>query len=637
MKAQPFDMQLAEAIQSDVYVQVRRRVFRQLIESMLYERIVSAETVQLGKETLFLIHGRDKDGVPITYNVKGGKRLSFGRIRLSDSPPLRIAKEGRREADDYRMFLQEVLGADAADKSKRNAFVKELEATLANDAIAQRYRRETGLSLTAASSFGELETAAMDGHPYHPCYKSRIGFTLTDQAAFGPEFAPEVRPVWLAIRQSDAAMAIEKGRSFESLWKQELGQAQYDRFMSALAKESAAVEETPVQWALLPVHPWQWRNLAFQLSPAIRDGEIVPLGQSDDAYRPQQSIRTMSNATTPAKSSIKLAMSLLNTSSYRHIEPHDAVAAPYVSAWLKQVVSSDAYLMESGTILLAEYAAVAYDPSSAQAGAGSSEARVEVRLGAAATALKVGDEGALSCIWRESLEPHLKSGERAVPFHALSAIDIDGTPFIEPWLQQYGIEKWLSQLFEAAVMPVVHLLGAHGIALESHAQNMALVHRDGRPVRAALKDFHEDAMYYRPFLSKEAAASCPDFTQAHRKFHDPRQGRECESLAPLRYMLLGALYCINLAELAMMLADRYRFEERRFWTLAAEAIETHLQRYPQLRERFDQLDLFGPTTKLEQLTRKRLVKLAEGAPAGSFMHEVSNPLHLVSAQKELSI
>ena len=49
-----------------------------------------------------------------------------------------------------------------------------------------------------------LEGLITDGHRYHPAYKSRIGFDLDDDLAFGPEFLPVLHPFWVAAHRSVA-------------------------------------------------------------------------------------------------------------------------------------------------------------------------------------------------------------------------------------------------------------------------------------------------------------------------------------------------------------------------------------------------------------------------------------------------
>lgn len=60
----------------------------------------------------------------------------------------------------------------------------------------------------------------------------------------------------------------------------------------------------------------------FYFAEEILNGKIVYLGQSQDRYLAQQSLRTMTNLQHPEKPYIKLSMSLTNTSSSRVLAKH---------------------------------------------------------------------------------------------------------------------------------------------------------------------------------------------------------------------------------------------------------------------------------------------------------------------------
>src|SRR5690606_24510876 len=48
-------------------------------------------------------------------------------------------------------------------------------------------------------SYEELEGAIDEGHPYHPCFKARTGFSLADHERYGPEAGHSFLLRWLAI------------------------------------------------------------------------------------------------------------------------------------------------------------------------------------------------------------------------------------------------------------------------------------------------------------------------------------------------------------------------------------------------------------------------------------------------------
>ncbi|MGG2200421.1 IucA/IucC family protein [Paenibacillus validus] len=605
------DLMAAQALRSEACVHVRRRIFRQLAESVIYEGIVTPLMEAEGEKILYSLQGQDAAGRKVIYRCLGQRRFTFGRIRmLTESPLIRLGGGVEAEASSLRLFVEEVLDMPGVDRSKLISFAEELEQTLLKDAIAQFHRISEGRELRRLSG-DDLESAVMDGHRYHPSYKSRIGFDYADHLAYGPEFARDVTPIWLAVRKEESRAAVLPGMSLDGLLREELGDAAVDSFQALLRSENC----DPADYFFAPVHPWQWRRaIVPACAEELRTKRMVLLGCSPDAYRAQQSIRTLANRTEPHKAYIKLSMNLLNTSSSRQLLPHYTVTAPVLSFWLQSLVDGDRYLKEEAKlILLREVAAVSYDPQDHK-GDGRRSGREHDQAPHPLYA-------AVGCIWRESLHRYLQLGEECVPFYALCASERDGTPLIEPWLQAYGIEAWLNRLLERCVLPVLHLAAVHGVATESHAQNMVMVHREGWPERLALKDFHEDVLYCRSFLKQPEF--CPDLTVVHERYavQEERANFETEDVTPLRYLTLGALFFVNLGELAMMLADWYGFEERRFWRMTSACIHRHQAKDPHWKERFEALDLFAPTTRVEQLTYKRLTVQSKG-----LSHRVPNPL-----------
>lgn len=606
--------QASEAIASPIYNQVTERIVRQLLESLLYERVIQPRTERVGEKLVFILEGKDASGSKVEYRCVGREAMTFGRIRLDRHSVSRMARGSEEMELQPGQLLFELLSwrGQPPDENKLRAMAGELEQTRLKDVLAQ-YERSVSPRRLNGLSYDELENGVMEGHPYHPCYKSRIGFHYEDNYAYGPEYNQSIRPLWVAMAESIGKAAIMEEMSFEQLLHRELGDAQIAAFREKLIQADC----DPDRYVWLPVHPWQWRN---KIVPVFIDElhakQLVLLGSGTDAYRAQQSIRTLSNADNRSKSSIKLSLHIRNTSSVRSLTPHSVVSAPAVSGWLSQLTQADPYLKEkSRVIILKEFAGVTF------------EAEGERRSD---NPLEQERYGALGCIWRESIHTYLEIEEQAVPFHALYALEADQKPFIDPWIEQHGIDNWLAHLLEAAVLPVVHLLVMHGIALESHAQNMILVHKYGLPVRVALKDFHEGVEFCADGVS--TLVPPPDFGEIHAAY---AQGKlndyyEMKDRASLVAMTLDALFMINLGELALMLSDKYGYREQTFWRLVAEVLHAHKERYPEQKDRFEKFDLYPQSCPVEQLAGSRLQ-----AEAIEHCHTVANPLF--AAKEELAL
>ncbi len=589
------------AIQSESYLEVRRRIFRQLLEALLYEGVVKAETEEVDGETIFRLAGTSETGEPVVYTCRGRRRMTFGRIRLSGSPVLRTMEGSSREADSLAQFLLEMRHAIGADEDRLAMFITELEHTLLKDTLSQ-YRRNALSGPDSTRDYDSLEGEIMDGHPYHPSYKSRIGFDYLDNEEYGPEGKPALRLLWLAVDKKYVRFSLSKDLTYQSFLREELGAEQLAEFSQVIRGKG----HEPDDYFYVPVHPWQWKKITTTAQiEDLREHRLILLGVTRDAYRPQQSIRTLANATSVRKSYVKLAMSLINTSTGRILAPHTVANAPAISDWLHELVLCDAFLQrEARVIFLREIMGISYDYP----------ARCDL--------VQSKTYGVLGCIWRESLHRFLEAGEQGLPFNGLCSLDGDGRPVIEPWIDRFGAEKWVQRLLEASVLPIVHMLFAHGIALESHAQNMVLIHRDGMPERIALKDFHDGIRFSRKHLADPE--KCPPLrgTPDYHARVNRNSFIETEDLDAVRDFMHDAFFFINMGELALLLADSFGFPEQRFWGLVREVIQNYQQRHPHLSERFALFDLFVPTIEVEQLAKRRLFPDTELR-----VHRVPNPLY----------
>jgi siderophore synthetase component len=183
------------------------------------------------------------------------------------------------------------------------------------------------------------------------------------------------------------------------------------------------------------------------------------------------------------------------------------------------------------------------------------------------------------------------------------------------------VETWLTRLLEASVLPIVHMLYAHGIALESHAQNMVLIHREGMPVRIALKDFHDGIRFSRKHLADPEKCPALRGTPDYHARVNRNSFIETDDPDAVRDFMHDAFFFINIGELALLVADSFGFPEQRFWGLVREVIQRYQQRHSHLAERFALFDLFVPTIEVEQLAKRRLFPDTELR-----VHRVPNPL-----------
>ncbi|QGZ38144.1 siderophore synthetase component [Pseudoduganella flava] len=584
------------ALQSPRYRQVEQRVVRQLLQALIYEGVVPCEYARAGQ---FLVEGSDPQGRAVQYRCPGEMKTSFGLVKLDRGPVLRAARDEDARPATLADVCAEVLGR-LPPSDRLAAFIDELEQTLAKD--LQAHSQPAGASGPAAQrAYDELEGDIMDAHLYHPSYKSRIGFSLDDNRRYGPEFKQPLALHWLAVHQRAARMNHSTRLDYRQLIQAELGDAEYARFAALLAQQGKDIGE----YLLLPVHPWQWQQrIATLFHAELADGSVVWLGTGSDSYRPQQSIRTLANHSAPEKAYVKLSLSITNTSTSRILAAHTVMNGPIVTDWLHRLIGSDPTARELDFVILGEVLGVSFNYDTLP----------EPR--------KARAYGTLGAIWRESLHGYLRDGEAAVPFNGLCHVDDTGNPLIAPWIERHGVHAWTERLLHVAVTPIIHMLFAHGIGMESHAQNIVLIHQDGWPARIALKDFHDGVRYSPAHLAQpELAPNLVPVPATHARINR-NSFILTDDLDAVRDFSCDAFFFICMAETAIFLARHHGLPETEFWAMTAKLIRQYQQRHPQHAERYAAFDVFAPTFQVEELTKRRLLGDAEPR-----FRQVPNPLH----------
>ncbi len=582
------------ALLSPEYIAVRRRILRQLVESLVYEGVVSNADTDGFKIT---IEGKTQTGNEVQYCFEAITMHSFGRVHMISDVVYRIENGMKGEAESVEQFLLEIQGTIGAQTDLVNRMTRELRQTHLKDTIAQHYWHQ-GQGNLRDQPYDAVESGVIDGHPYHPCYKSRIGFSIQDNLKYGPEFQRTIKPLWLAAKKTVCDFHIPQSASWDEWWSEKLGLATYELYRSALKEMSLSIDE----YGFIPVHPWQFdRIISLEFSEEFTNKNLVFLGESKEAYHAQQSIRTLSNISTPKDDYLKLSLSIQNTSTSRILAPHTVANAPVISNWLMEILDQDQYLRETlRTVILRELAGASFHFKELKPGVGY---------------------GALSCIWRESIHNMLDKDEDAIPFSGLTKMDRDGRPLIDKWITEQGKECFIRSVLTCSVLPLIHFLYEYGIALESHAQNMVLIHHNGVPKRVALKDFHDGVRFKKDLLPNRIKSPELHSTPADHLLINRNSFIEVQEASAARDFMLDAFLFVNLSELSKFMMLNYDFNEKKFWTIVSEIICGYQDSFPDNNERYKTFDLSVAKINVEQLTKRRLFK-----DDGLREHEVLNPL-----------
>ncbi|MFE1195595.1 IucA/IucC family protein [Streptomyces olivaceoviridis] len=249
----------------------------------------------------------------------------------------------------------------------------ELDDSVVNLALA---RAANASGRGAPEDSADAEQAVVDGHPQHPCCRTRTGMSIADVLAYAPEHHPVVR---LALLRVPA-----------DRWR---GAGTWPRHL----RDGDTV--------LLPLHPWQRDHVLVHHPDLAVVRETIPA-------RPLLSMRTLVPLGALPGCHIKTALDVQVTNYRRTISPAEVADGPPLSDLVAAVVDKAGY---GGSL------------------------RVLRELGGGAVCVDGQPSASLAAMVRESTECCLDAGEIAVPLtavHATGAAVVAGDPV--RWLSDFA-------------------------------------------------------------------------------------------------------------------------------------------------------------------------------------------------------
>ncbi|MDT9698229.1 IucA/IucC family protein [Streptomyces sp. P17] len=339
----------------------------------------------LAHEPLPWITARESGREGLTLRLADGRRLHGPHADPYSTAAYVTAVRLDETVHDAPAPLMKGLGV--ADGT---AFVAELGHSVASLALSRAGQPDATKEWPVND--WEWEQRVVDGHPYHPNCRSRPGFSVAEQLAYGPEHRPLVE---LGLWPVPAAECLLSGS-----WPEEL---------------------TDGERLLLPVHPWQAAHVLK------RPGE-----RGISGAHPLMSLRTLA---LPGGPHVKTALSARLTSSVRDISVYSIALSATLSAFAESLAArTDGLLHITRTLGAAtadspDLAAVLRESPREYAGPGERVVPV-----AALTTTELPDSADwLASFARLALTVGLRLLELGVALEAhgqnlLVVLDADGTP-----------------------------------------------------------------------------------------------------------------------------------------------------------------------------------------------------------------
>nr|WP_245599759.1 IucA/IucC family siderophore biosynthesis protein [Embleya scabrispora] len=525
------------------------------------------------------------DGDTYTVDVSGdvhyrfrARRGAYDAWHVDPESVVREWEGGADPAEDMLQFLLDAHTVIGLSGDTAGHLVRELTATLAADAAG-------AVDAASAATLADLGYAELEGHqsghPWIVPNKGRIGFSASDARRYAPEARQALRLPWIAVHRDLAAFRAVPGLSEQRLYDEELDPATLEGFRRVPA--ARGLEPDDFLW--LPVHPWQWdETIATLFAPEIAAGRILALGEAEDRHLAQQSVRTFLNLDRPARRTVKLPLSVLNTLVWRGLPTERTLAAPAVTEWVLDLRDADPFLRdECRVIMLGETASVTVRHPVLEELPGVPYQYREL----------------LGAIWREPLAPRLDPGERARTLASLLHVDPAGRPFVVELVERSGLAPrvWLRRLFHALLPPLLHCLYRYGLVFSPHGENAIVIFDEHDvPVRLAIKDFVDDVN-----ISDQPLPELADLpAEVAAVLLRERPDYLCQFIHAA--LLVG--HHRYLADLAVV---HLGIPQQGFWALVREEILDHQGAFPELKDRHELFDLLTPRIDRLCLNRNRLL------------------------------
>lgn len=575
---------------ADNWARATRWMVRKALAEFAHERML--EPVSLGNGRYAV---RASSGAAYEFSARV---LPLDHWSIAPESIVRTAHGEERDLDALELFVD--LRADLdLGPTVLPLLIEEVSATLSAQAFRWSVQQPKSSELVGAD-FQLVESSMREGHPCFVANSGRIGFDAGEYERYAPEAAPDVRLVWLAARRERSTFAVGEGMTWERLLAEEFSADTLTRFEAVLADRGLSLDDVH----LLPVHPWQWDNrVTTTFAADLVRGDLVLLGHGDDAHRPQQSIRTFFNVSSPERSYVKTALSVLNMGFLRGLSAAYMEVTPAINDHVAGIVRGDETLQASGFDVLREHASVGYLSPTYEAVASKGDPHLKMLAG----------------LWRESPTPLLGEGETLATMASLLHVDEVGDSFAAALVDASGLapEVWVRRYLEAYLVPVVHCLVAHQLVFMPHGENLILVLKDGVVQRVIMKDLGEEVAIF------DQDVALPEAVERVRV--------EAEVSMQALSILTDVVDCF-LRFLAATLDEAGTLDADEFWAVAADVLRTYEGEHPEFADRLAALDLRADEFELSCLNRlqlrnnQQMVDLTDPVGALAFAGRIANPL-----------
>ncbi|CAL2074586.1 IucA/IucC family siderophore biosynthesis protein [Tenacibaculum sp. 190524A02b] len=593
-------------IHPKTWSQVNKQLIKKAISEFTHELIFNPVLIEdLGKGWKKYELATETGKIRYTFEAK---QFYLDHWYVNIESIKKIVQEEKQELDALKFIVEFKEILQIPDEFLAT-YLEEITSTLIS--ACYKYDNEQFSSEELAKrSFQDIEHAMTEGHPCFVANNGRIGFNRNDYLKYAPEVDYKFNIYWIAGHKNYTTFTALETFNYESLLKSELGVEKLETFRALLENKQLNVEE----YVFMPVHPWQWENkLVHVFAADIANEDIVFLGESEDQFSAQQSIRTLFNATNPQKLYTKTALSILNMGFVRGLSPYYMQSTPHITHWINNLLGNDSYLKNNGFTMLGEVATVGYHNH-----------YYEV-LGKTNPHNKM-----LSALWRESPYSKISENQEVATMAALLHIDKNDTSLMVEWIKASKLEtkSWVKKYLKAYLSPLLHCFYKYELVFMPHGENLILVLENYTPAYVLMKDITEEVIVFNETME------LPE--------HVDRLFTKTSDKMKILSIFTDVFDCI-FRFIGQILETHGEFSENQFWELVADCIHEYQEEYPEFSDKYERYNLFESQfdrcclNKLQLSNTKQMLNLADPIESLKLDGVLENPIAQFAVKKEKAL
>ncbi|UTD15847.1 IucA/IucC family siderophore biosynthesis protein [Tenacibaculum mesophilum] len=582
-------------LQPKVWSFVNRQLIKKAISEFSHELILIPEFIL--EETDGCIYLITSDNNEFTYQFKA-KKYALDHWLVDEKSIIKKNNISNEVYLDALHFITEFQNTLGIPDEFLATYLEEITSTLSG--AAYKYVNEKfSANELAEKTFQEIEHAMTEGHPCFVANNGRIGFNIKDYQKYAPESNQSFKLLWIAAHKKYATYTAVKNYEYEKLLESELGKEKLASFKEVVKKQNVATEN----YIFMPVHPWQWKNKIVAVFGAdIAQKNIILVGESDDEFSAQQSIRTLFNASHPEKLYTKTALSILNMGFMRGLSPYYMQSTPHITQWITDLLADDIYLQNNGFTMLGEVATAGYHNHYYET------------LGKTNPHNKM-----LSALWRESPFTKISSNQRVFTMAALLHIDYQDKSLLAALIEAspYNTTTWIQRYLKAYLAPLLHCFYKYEFVFMPHGENLILVLEENTPVHVLMKDITEEVIVFNETM----------YLPEHAKRLFVKTSDKMKVLS-----IFTDVFDCFFRFMAQQLDCYSSFSEDNFWQLVADCVYEYQEQHPEFSEKYKQYDLFVKEfdrcclNRLQLSNTKQMLSLANPIESLKLEGVLKNPL-----------